>query len=149
MKKLKTALALLLALCMVLSLGGVTAWADIDVRADSGPESLTVKVGGQTVTFDESGQGSVDAVTMDSAGAITVADNVSGGAQGVYVHNTPDNPVIVTGNVTSYTGVRADEGTVNVTGSVEGKGSCGVNRNDNNKAAAQRKSAALFLHACY
>ena len=28
MKKLKTALALLLALCMVLSLGGVTAWAD-------------------------------------------------------------------------------------------------------------------------
>ncbi len=77
MKTFKTALSLLLALCMVMSLGSVTASAGIVINRDITAEELgwVVGIGSEpdTRSFDEVGQ----IIPTASAGGTTVNGNVS------------------------------------------------------------------------
>ena len=90
MKKLKTALALLLALCMVLSLGGVTALAEnndnaiISVIGTSDGDAPNVTFADYPISFDpNTGEGTFDG---GNPAGITLNEDNSISLQGIRTH---------------------------------------------------------------
>lgn len=86
MKTLKTALSVILVLCMVMSLGGITAFADLDVvTSDEGTgNQLGILEGEATISYTDSsggGQGlTIDSGTgVPSSGPGTVKNNYNTG----------------------------------------------------------------------
>ena len=136
MKKLKTALALLLALCMVLSLGGVTAWAEdndnaiITVIGTSDGDAPNVTYADEPISFDpNTGEGTFDGgnpagITLNEDNSISLQGGYAGSTSGIYAKNST---VTQTKDANGHcyidvggTGITANNSTVTVDGNVSG-----------------------------
>ena len=84
MKTLKTTLALLLALCIVMSLGGVTAWAEETViEGDITAEGQDWVTGLVVSSIDENEQNHIEtgeSIIAENAGTITVTGGITASA---------------------------------------------------------------------
>lgn len=136
MKKLKTALALLLVLCMVLSLGGVTALAEdndnaiITVIGTSGDDAPNVTFADDPISFDpNTGEGTFDGgnpagITLNEDNSISLQGGYAGSTSGIYAENST---VTQTKDANGHCyidvggkGITANNSTVTVDGNVSG-----------------------------